>query len=211
MTPNSNNQGRPRLNWLAGFTLGWLLTVRTFAAEPTSHPTAFRAPPRTIPVHVHLLRDTPGSPLHTTLVAADIEAFWPELNRIWQPAGVTLQLASITSERAAPGALPAYPTKDSPAWVQFRFIPPVRSDGGIEVVFLERFSVNGLHTPTAIFLRTRPELRKVPDGSKSPLARVLAHELGHAFGLAHAQPYTRLMCPGTTGTELAESEINQVR
>ncbi|NDA67175.1 MAG: hypothetical protein EBY09_11125 [Verrucomicrobia bacterium] len=41
--------------------------------------------------------------------------------------------------------------------------------------------------------------------------RVIAHELGHALGLAHRLDYDNLMSPGTTGIKLNAAEISQAR
>src|SRR6266513_184924 len=77
--------------------------------------------------------------------------------------------------------------------------------------YLKQMTVNGIFLGEAIFVKDTASLREVEGGMDEPLPRVTAHELGHAFGLAHRQDETNLMASGTTGRWLNEEEIRRVR
>ena len=61
--------------------------------------------------------------------------------------------------------------------------------------------------PDAVLVQDEPHLMEVRGGGRDPRARVLAHELGHVFGLFHAPERDRLMFGGSTGVRVTDSDV----
>ncbi len=164
-----------------------------------------------VPVRAHLLSGPEGSPLATTVSDEKVRQLISKANRIWAPAGIHFYLESLVREEAAPGEMPEHPHKGSPGWL-FSHIPAgTWATNCLNLYFVRQCSVNGICFPNAIFVKDTAETRKVAGGADDPLARTVAHEFGHAFGLMHRHNYTNLMSPGTSGSSVNESEIKQVR
>jgi hypothetical protein len=66
---------------------------------------------------------------------------------------------------------------------------------------------NGFFYGEPVVVCEKPEFTKVKGGSDNPVARVLAHELGHVLFLQHRQDHTNLMASGRNGTSLNNQEI----
>jgi hypothetical protein len=62
--------------------------------------------------------------------------------------------------------------------------------------------------PNAVFVQDAPHLRTVAGRAVEPRARVMAHELGHVFGLFHTTEPDQLMFGGSTGVQLTATDMS---
>ncbi len=183
-------------------------------------PGALKAPPAdefvVIPLRVHILSSGDLKDVDCALTDADIARVLGKANGIWHQAGVHWGLESLVREPAArqgrfKAAMDAGPADKLGV---FRLLIPEdsRSDEGVDVYYIHKFSVNGVYLGNRVaFVQETAQLRPVPGGIDEPLPRVTAHELGHSLGLPHRQDVTNLLASGTTGTTLNEAEVARAR
>ena len=169
-----------------------------------------------IPLRVHVLASSDLPDVNCALTDADIQRVLGKINGIWHQAGVHWGLEALVREPAArqdgiQGGLERRPEDRLPL---FRMLAPEgsRSDEGVDVYYIHKFSVNGVYLGDRVaFVQETARLRPVPGGIDEPLPRVTAHELGHALGLPHRQDRTNLLASGNNGTTLNEAEVARAR
>jgi hypothetical protein len=164
---------------------------------------------RIVPVRVHLLRSARVDPLNTRLQEADVRRIFGKANRIWNRAGVALDVESIVDEPAADEGFDA--ARGPEAWKAAR--PEAsRGAGLIHVYYVHELATNGIYMGAdAIFVKDTAALRPAKGGVDEPLPRVTSHEIGHALDLPHRQATINLMASGTTGWSLDDAEIDRAR
>lgn len=162
-----------------------------------------------VPVRVHLLHSAAEDALQCRLQEADIRRVFTKVNRIWNKAGLAMNLESIVSEDAVrPEGFEAERLE------HFKDVRPgLKQDPGmIHVYYVHQMPTNGVYMGRdAIFVKDLAALREVKGGVDEPLPRVSSHEIGHAMGLPHRQATINLMASGTTGWSLNDDEITVVR
>lgn len=162
-----------------------------------------------VPVRVHLLQSKGEEALHCKLKEADVRRVFGKANRIWNKAGIALNLDSIVTEDAVvPDGFDENRLQD------FKGTRPLKATdrGMIHVFYVHRLPTNGVFMGAdAIFVKDTAALREVKGGVDEPLPRVSSHEIGHAFGLPHRQNTINLMASGTTGWSINDDEIDTVR
>ena len=165
-----------------------------------------------VPLRVHLLSAKESPDISTTLTNGNITRILGKVNRVWAQAGLHFYLESLAQEEAANPEL--FLAHEGPA-ERFALLSlrpeETKASNLFHVYYLKQMTVNGIFLGEAIFVKDTASLREVEGGMDEPLPRVTAHELGHAFGLAHRQDKTNLMASGTTGIWLNEGEARQVR
>jgi hypothetical protein len=162
-----------------------------------------------VPVRVHLLQCKDADALHCRLKEADVRRVFGKANRIWNKAGLALNLESIVSEDAVHSE-----QFDEARLEDFKATRPVKGiDAGmIHVFYVHHLPTNGVFMGRdSIFVKDSAALREVKGGVDEPIPRVTSHEIGHAMGLPHRQSTINLMASGTTGWSVSDGEIEMVR
>ncbi len=162
-----------------------------------------------VPVRVHLLRSKEVDALNARIGEADVRRLFAKINRIWNKAGLAMDVESIVDEEAAAEGFDA--AKGPEAWKAAR--PEAsRAPGLLHVYYVHRLEMNGIYMGAdAIFVKDTAALRPVRGGVDEPMPRVTSHEIGHAMGLPHRQDTINLMASGTTGWSINDDEIARVR
>ncbi len=174
--------------------------------------------PRAVHVNLHLLHFDSAPSLTTSTSESEARHLITEAHQIWSGAGISIVVDSVQNEEALPSAdaiswLTASQGDDGPDAVMAHLALIRRAmavePGTFHVYFIGDLPCNGIVVPpNGVFVQDHPHLREVAGGAREPRARVLAHELGHSFGLAgHADEPDRLMFGGSTGVRLTDSEI----
>lgn len=147
-----------------------------------------------LPVTLHPVRESGSISSHRSdgnilSLAADAQA-------IWRKAGIVFDVAleKVRLETAAGQALSVGDLN--------RFYQAIEPDGhGLHIFFVS--SLDGLNG-----VAISPRLAWVADTTHVDDFRATAHEIGHLLGLKHTrESRSRLLFPGTNGTELSEAEI----
>lgn len=162
-----------------------------------------------VPVRVHLLRCPGEDALNSRLKPDDVRRILGKMNRIWNRAGIVLDLESLLEEEVE------RPDGYDPAnAASARLARPEgsRAERMIHVYYVRSLPMNGIYMGAdAIFVKDTAALRPAKGGVDEPLPRVGSHEIGHAFGLPHRQAGINLMASGTTGWSLDDAEIDAAR
>jgi hypothetical protein len=162
-----------------------------------------------VPARVHLLRSTTAEALDAKLKRDDVLRVFTKVNRIWNKAGLALDVESIVEEEAEAAGFD--PAKGAEAWKAARPAAS-RAPGMLHVYYVRHLPVNGIYMGAdAIIVKDTAALRTVKGGVDEPIPRVTSHEIGHALGLGHRQDTINLMASGTTGWSLADAEIDRAR
>lgn len=162
-----------------------------------------------IPVRVHLLTSADEDALNCRLKEEDVRRIFGKVNRIWNKAGLVMQVESIVSE---PAERPAGFNPATPA--DFKRARPAKSRAPemIHVYYVHSLPMNGICMGgDANFVKDTAALREVKGGVDEPIPRVTSHEIGHVMGLPHRQNVINLMASGTTGWSINDAEIDSVR
>lgn len=165
--------------------------------------------PLTVPVRVHLVQSEVESALKTTLSDDDVKRVLGKVNKIWAQAKIQIEVESVVKTIA----LENVPVKKDPTdrWVVASMPGEKMLKRGLNIFYVKELTPNGFWSRGIIVVKDTARLREVPGGIDEPLPRVTAHELGHAFGLAHRQDVTNLMASGNTGFSLNAEEIKTAR
>lgn len=191
----------------------------------------------TVPVRVHFITGAEfpadGANINLWLTPEEFtREVLPEMNRLWQPAGVQWRVAALTVEpavksRDATNALAEIRQQAKEIGQAVRTLLPEPVDRTRNVIDLYLLpsigAANGIAFPSAkvaiVAIWRKPGKR---DYHRAPLvrtdppyvsvAKTCAHELGHNLGLKHPAPGLkgRLMIAGP-GTDLTPEEIATAR
>jgi len=197
-------------------TVVFILGVAAVRNASSREPSAVK----TLPVTVHLLHFQGVPDLTTNITETEARRVVVAANRIWSGTGISLVIDDVRKEEgihdlAALGWLTTSHEDEGPDAVLANLAPlrpAVRHDKSrIHIYFIGTLPCNGITmVPDAVFVQDAPHLREVAGGGHDPRARVLAHELGHVFGLFHASEPDRLMSGGSTGVRVTDSDIATV-
>ena len=162
-----------------------------------------------VPTRVHLLRSKTADALNAKLMPDDVRRVFAKANRIWNKAGLALDVESIVDEEADAADFDA--EKGEEAWKAAR--PGAsKAPGMLHVYYVRHLRMNGIYMGAdAILVKDTAALRTVKGGVDEPIPRVTSHEIGHALGLGHRQDTINLMASGTTGWSLNDDEIARAR
>jgi hypothetical protein len=169
-----------------------------------------------IPLRVHVLSSTDLPDVNCGLTDADIKRVLGKMNGIWHQAGIHWGLEALVREPAAKQDQfkIALEVAEWDKLTVFLMLAPEgsRSDEGVDVYYIHKFSVNGVYLGDHVaFVQETARLRPVEGGIDEPLPRVTAHELGHALGLDHRQDRINLLASGNNGTSLNAKEVEIAR
>lgn len=202
-----------RRSLLAGIAAGPVLALLPAAvrADDVEGADSFRF----IPVRFHLLHSRAAKELDTRLTQAEVRRTLNRVNEIWRPAGIQFWAESILTEEAAAGDLYAA-LGENRTEAHLKLVRPrlSLSEKVFHVYFIREMRPNGYCLDGSyqmVFVKETARLEKVKGGGDDPVARVLAHELGHALNLDHRQETYNLMASGTTGITLNAEEIKTAR
>lgn len=170
---------------------------------------------RFLPVRLHLLRSKTVRELNSRLRPADAQRILGKVNDIWRPAGIQFWTESVLEEEAASAELYAA-LGENRTEAHLKLIRPrlTQSDRMFHFYFLHEMRPNGYCLDGSyelVFVKDAVRLEKVRGGGDTPIARVLAHEVGHALDLDHRQDTYNLMASGTTGVTLNQEEVRTAR
>ncbi len=181
-----------------------LLTIvsRTFGEEIS--------PIITLPVSVHLLQSEQHPNLNSNTSKAVVENIFLHVNQIWSQAGVRFVVGEIEPLKAFQVPAQRWPQRDR-NWVKSAIPMDKLTAPAIHVCFIHDMGPNGFYYGQPAVVKDVVKLRNVSGGTDQHVARVLAHELGHALSLQHREQHTNLMASATTGFSLNEMEIKEAR
>ena len=169
-----------------------------------------------VPLRVHVLRTTELPAIHSKLTAKDVERVVGKVNAVWHKAGIHWALDPVVLEsttRARQFRTARQAETDRPL-VPFKLLAPddSKANEGVNLYYVHDFPINGVYFADRIaFVRDSARVRSIPGGIDEALARVTAHELGHALGLQHRQDENNLLSSGTSGVALNQLEVTRVR
>jgi hypothetical protein len=186
------------------------LTAAQATLSPTLSPTVVRPaelpPPEqfvVVPLHVLLLR---GHGDASTAFVSEVSSVVDQINRLFGLAGIYFNLESPPEMVELPGYLP---------WQVAGLksvLPSSHAAEGFRLFIVRDLDVNGASLGGGdIVVQERPGLRLAPGPVSHPVARVGAHLLGGALGLAPSMYPSMLMALGTTGTLLDAPSVSVLK
>ena len=163
-----------------------------------------------IPVRIHLLQSARYPALQSTIAEPAIRSVWTEVDSIWSAARIRFEIRSIETLTALDVPPKRWLQRDR-NWVKSA-IPTEKLHGdALDLCFVHEMGPNGFYYGEPVVVSETPSAYKVRGGASDRVARVIAHELGHALTLQHRDPKTALMASGSTGIDLTEREIQSAR
>ena len=167
-------------------------------------------PSLVIPVRIHLLQSSQYPVLQSAITEPTIRSLWAEVDSIWSIARIRFEIRSIASLTAL-NVPPKRLFQRDRNWVKSA-IPMTKLHGdALDLCFVHEMGPNGFYYGEPVVVSETPSAYKVRGGASDRVARVIAHELGHALTLQHRDPKTALMASGSTGIDLNEREIQSAR
>jgi hypothetical protein len=170
-----------------------------------------------VPLRVHVLTAPTLELVNCTFSDAEIGKVTGNLNAIWHKTGVHVGLESIVREPADQQErfrLTSRLRHDQLNGNHLRMLLPrsTRTSDGLDAYIFRDLPFNSAYSADdAILVREHPNLAQVPGGGDDPVARVMAHAVGHALGLPlHPDP-ENLMCGGTSGVALDPEQVDVTR
>ena len=168
--------------------------------NPTTHA------PIVLPITAYILDDMEGE-RSSQRSAEQLRDIYEQVNAIWAPAGIIIDLQSVYRVQLPEIYLTAISSSDFD-----RFFRGVNQDFSLpEPSLLNAFYASDIGGPNGITpLRTRTFF--VTDFPSVHHERVSSHEIGHILGLHHVPNDSgRLMYSGTNGMALSEEEVAVAR
>lgn len=163
-----------------------------------------------IPVRIHLLQSARHPNLRSRIDEPTIRSLWTEVDSIWSAARIRFEIRSIDTLIALDVPPKRWLQRDR-NWVKSA-VPMDKLHGdSLDLCFVHEMGPNGFYYGEPVVVSETPSSYKVRGGARDRVARVVAHELGHALTLQHRDPKTALMASGSTGTDLNEREIQSAR
>lgn len=164
----------------------------------------------TLPVRVHLVRSGSHPRLQATFDETVIRALFTEVNTIWAPAGIRFEIELVDTLQALEVPPKKWFERDR-NWVKAAIPTQSFSPTAIDVCLVREMGPNGFFYGEPVVVCETPDFTKVKGGADNPVARVVAHELGHVLFLQHRQDHTNLMASGRNGVSLNQQEIKDTR
>jgi len=164
----------------------------------------------TLRVRAHLMQSVLHPRLQTSLNEATVHSLFKEVNAIWAPAGIRFQLEAIDAVKAL-DIVPKRCFERDRNWVKSAIPTQHFSPTAIDVCIVRDMGPNGFFYGEPVVVCEAPEFTKVRGGADNPVARVIAHELGHVLFLQHRQEHTNLMASGRNGVSLNAQEMRDAR
>ena len=160
----------------------------------------------TIPVSVYILDDETGT-YSSQRTADEIQDVYEQVNRIWAPAGIMMEIRIVTRMQVTPDVLDSIASGDfHPFYVALHSNLDLQQPS-----LINAFYVREIGGSDSMFVEEIP-MFFVVDDPLSSAARVTAHEIAHILGLDSTfQDETRLLYPDSNGVVLTLEEIEQVR
>lgn len=185
------------------FALLWLVCSRETGAQDAPASIVLK-------VAIHRVQSTLHPRLQTTLSEAAIRELFNEVNTIWAQAGIRFEIAGVNTMQALDVPPKKWLERDR-NWVKAALPQDKLNSEAIDVCFVGQMGPNGFFYGEPVVVSESPEFTKVKGGAANPVARVLAHELGHVLWLKHRQDHTNLMASGRNGVTLNNMEIRDAR
>lgn len=166
--------------------------------------------PVVLPIAIHLVRSTAHPRLHAQITEDEVRAVLLEVNAIWSQANVRFEFGGIDEVSALDLPAKKWFQRDRD-WVKAALPVAQMNPKAIDVCFVHDMGPNGFFYGEPVVVCETPEYTSVRVGAARPVARVLAHELGHVLFLKHRQDHTNLMASGRNGVTLNREEIAAAR
>ena len=171
-----------------------------------------------VPLRIHVLRTPDLALANCKLEDGDVERVVRNLNTIWRKAGIVFGIESIVHEAAVQldrFQLIAQLNGGQLGLREFQLLlpKPSRVFDGVHAYFFHSLPFNGAYLgEESVVVQEGAALNAIDGGIDDPMARVLGHCFGRAFGLRpREEPPTSLLALGTTGRDLDSAEIDRAR
>lgn len=148
-----------------------------------------------LPLKIHIVQESSGV-FQSFRTEANAKQLIHRANRLWAPAGIVLEIETISRTKVARSAMESVLNGDPLPLRALTEFDPAK----INVFLARNIGVNGLALVghQAILVADRTTVNDF---------RTTAHEIGHLLGLGHADNIHHLMFRGSNGETLTEKEI----
>jgi hypothetical protein len=169
-----------------------------------------------VPLRAHILTAPDVDRANCRLSDADAQRVLAVVNAIWHRAGIHFGLESLLRETADQRARFRL-TTDGPdrqfTLPECMLLPrSSRTFDGLHVYFFHELPFNGAYLgEDTVIVQEGARVLPVDGGDTDPVARVIAHALGSALGLAPQPDPVQLMAAGTSGVALDDGEVERAR